>query len=180
MSDHFREAALHIQKKLNTSSNFINALTKDNKVNYHAHKHCQRDLNNLVIPSSAELLEFAADALPTAATFFPSYQPTYSPALEELCKCVHGPLRPIEVSTMKTNTLFFYAVYHPRDISKLTIRKLHEKHCEKVFKEELRIDKFVVCYHRDKNLKESLSVSAHCEESPNASVDVFFKELNEN
>ena len=89
-------------------------------------------------------------------------------------------LCPIEVPTMKANTLFFYNFCHLRDISRLTIQKLYKKHFKKAFKEELKIDKFIACYHMDKNLKESLSASAHYEESPNASVDAFFKELNEN
>ena len=80
----------------------------------------------------------------------------------------------------KSNVLFFYAIFYPRDISRLTIWKAHEKHCEKAFKEEIGIDKFVACYHRDKNLKESLTKSAYRDHSPDESLDEFFKNFNEN
>jgi len=176
----FKEAAMCIQQRLNTAAKFARALTKDNRVDQQHYYHYLQELNNLIIPSTTRLLDFAADILPAAADFFPTYQPTYLPVLETLCECIKGPTRPMPAANHKLNTLFFHAIYHPRDISRLTIRKTCEKHCEKVFKEEIGIDKFVVCYHRDKNLKESLTKSTYRDHSPNESVDEFFKNFNEN
>lgn len=89
------------------------------------------------------LLSFAAQLEPSTSAFFPFYAPTNLPVLETLHKCFHGPIRPLPVPPAPSNTLFFHAACHLRDISRLTIRRLHEKHCKEIFKEDANIDEFV-------------------------------------
>ena len=76
------------------------------------------------------------------------------------------------------NTLFFCVTYHPRDISRLTIPKLYEEYYEKLFEDKLKIWKFIVYYHQDKNLKEYVLPSTYKLSSPNDSIAEYFKSFN--
>ena len=62
------------------------------------------------------------------------------------------------VTTMQTsndngsNTLYLHTEYHPRDLSRFIIRQLYEKH----LKDVCGFEKFLICYSRPKNLRDSL------------------------
>ena len=121
MFAYFKEAAMHVQQRLNTAAKFVRALTKDNRVDQQHYHYCLEELNNLIILSTKGLLDFAADILPAATAFFPTYQLTYLLVLETLHRCVKGPMRLMPTANHKSNVLFFYAIFYPRDISRLTI-----------------------------------------------------------
>ena len=68
--------------------------------------------------------------------------------------------------------LYFKYLYHPKDISCLTLRKLYEEHCEKPnsnsdgFKnfrtpeaQTMRIKKLTIAYRRDENLRDRIMPS---------------------
>jgi len=69
----------------------------------------------------------------------------------------------------KKEELYFKYIYHPKDISRLTIRSLYEQSCEKPslisegFKNykitndvSMKIDKLTIAYRRDENIRDRL------------------------
>ena len=177
MEQHFKETASFIQRKTNSYRKHERALLSNKNESRSHMRQCNRELQSLAIPSPEELLSFASTLEPSTANLFPECVPTSMPMLESLCKCIAGPIRPLPTRPDLPNTLFFNVVYHPRDTSQLTIRHLCENHCEEVFKEQCNVDQFMVCYHRDRNLKECLSPSTYREPYPNVSIKEFFKRL---
>ena len=135
--------------------------------------------SELFIPSSTDVGTFSHELQPDACFNLPN-SPTQSilPVLESLYKLYQGPIRPLPFPPPLPRYLFFHVLYHPRDISRLSIRHLHEKHCEKVFKEEVHVDEFTSCYYRETNLKEILLLGTYREQSPNESINEFIKKLS--
>jgi len=175
---YFEEAASFVQAKLGSSNQFTKALTRTKKDDENLERRYRNELAAITIPPPNELLTFAAQYSNNNNIPFPSFVPSKMPALETLYRRVNGPIKPLISSPTPPNTLFFHVMYHPRDISRLTIRKIYEEHCEKVFREEMKVEKFTVCYHRDKNLKEHLSPSAYKSPSPNENISEYFKKFD--
>ena len=55
-------------------------------------------------------------------------------------------------STKGNDTLFLHTENHPRDLSRNIIRKLYDKHLRDIY----GFEKFIICYSRPKNLRDSL------------------------
>ena len=140
----FVGAAQLVQHKLRAPKRHTKALNSNKNDDKEDWKRHNEELALLAIPLASELLSFSAQLEPSSLAFFPSCAPNALPVLETLCKCFNGPIMPFPNPSTRLNAFFFHATHHPRDTSRLTIRRLCEKHCEKIFKEEANIDEFVV------------------------------------
>jgi len=139
----------------------------------------RRDYNHdgqrISIPSPETLLLFADHISNGASYLFPCYQPLFLPILEMLYCMIYDRHKPPPPQSSPPNTLFFHYLYHPRDISCLTIHRLYDEFLSGVIKQHTSVDRFVVCYHRDTNLKEYLSLSAYKAPSEEEKVSNYFK-----
>ena len=139
-----------------------------------------RELFAIVASCPDELLTFAQQYSNSTSELFPSYAPPIMPTLESLCCHIYSPFKLLHSPPSCSNNFFFYVMCYPRDISRLTIRKLCEEYYEEAFKDESKTSKFTVCYHRDKNIKECLLPSAYNSSLLNKNISKYFKKFYEN
>ena len=134
-----------------------------------------QDVQRILSPSPENLLIFADYVSNGASNLFPSHQPSFLPILEMLCRTMCEKHKPSPPQSSPPNTLFFHCLCHPRDISRLTIRRFYDEFLDGMITEHASVYKFVACYHRDEILKEHLSPSAHKALSEEEKVSNYFR-----
>ena len=157
----FQEASKFIHKKTNAYCRHEIALLSNKSDNKTHVSQFSKDVQSLTIPSPQNFLAFANSIEPSISNLFPDHAPVTMPMLETLCKCIAGNMRPLPVKSDLPSALFIQVLFHPRDMSRLAIRHLCDEHYEQLFKDKCHIDQFVICYHRDRHLKECLSPSSY-------------------
>ena len=121
------------------------------------------------------LLAFASQLSNNESAFFTSCKPKFLPILDNLYRLLHSKPKSPLIPPSSKNVLYLHSMYHPQDIPRLLQRRFYEEHCQETFKMKAFVDKFIICYHRDKNLKEYLSPSSYKPPSPNENISFFFK-----
>ena len=134
-----------------------------------------QDVNRTLLPLPENLLLFADYISNDASNLFPAYQPSHLPILEMLCCEMCEKKNPSPPLSSPPNTLFFHCLHHPRDISRLTIRRFYDEFLDGMITEHASVYKFVACYHRCANLKEHLSRSACKDPSEEEKVSNYFR-----
>ena len=132
----------------------------------------------MILPAE-DLRIFTEEYINISSNLYPSFISTLIPTFKLLYGKVNRPTKPLTSPSPLSNNLFFYVIYYPRDIFRLIIRKIYDVHYKEVFYEELRLEKFIICYYHDKNLKEYLSLSTFKALSMNENISRYFKKLKE-
>jgi len=84
-----------------------------------------------------------------------------SSTVEARAKCTTVPTQTRCQDLERENLLFIHVQYHPDDITRRQIRAEWDKHCGKLFEEELGLtQQVIVAYSRQKNIRDYVSQAA--------------------